>query len=105
MAFQLVSQTQHVTLLLMTRVLSRIFWLWVQMASFAFTSTQKWVHMGSLTGQEYNVLRPGLKVSIVPMDSSSSWCIGRGIPEFDAKVDTAGRGLGQLPRENFGILK
>ena len=75
------------------------------MANFAFTSTQKWVHTRSLTGQEYNVLQPELKVSIVPMDSSSSQCIGRSVPEFDARVDTAGRGLGQRPRENFGILK
>ena len=72
------------------------------MANFAFTSTQIWVHTCSLTGQEYNVLQPELKVSIVPMVSSSRWCIGRGVPEFDARVDTAGRGLGERPRENFG---
>ena len=75
------------------------------MANFAFISTQKWVHTRSLTGQEYNVLQPELKVSIVPMDSSSSRCIGRGVPEFDARVDIIGRGLGQRLRENFGILK
>ena len=62
-------------------------------------------YMCTLTGQEYNAIQHELKVSIVPMDSSSSQCIGRGVPEFDARVDTAGRGLGQCPRENFGILK
>ena len=65
----------------------------MQMANFAFASTQKWVHTRYLTGQEYNVLQTELKVSIVPMDSSSSWCIGRGVPEFGARVDIAGRGL------------
>ena len=75
------------------------------MANFAFTSTQKWVHMRSLTGQEYNVLQPELKVSIVPMDSSSSRCIGRGVPEFDARVETAGWGLKQRPRKNFWHIK
>ena len=40
------------------------------MANFAFTSTQKWVHIHSLTGQEYNILQPKSKVSIVPMDTS-----------------------------------
>ena len=75
------------------------------MANFAFTSTQKWVHTRSRTGQEYNILQPELKVSIVPMDRSSSQCIGRSAPEFDARVDSAGQGLGQRLRENFGILK
>ena len=92
------SDAAHLEISIHPRVLSRIFWLWVQMANFAFASTQKWVHTRYLTGQEYNVLQTELKVSIVPMDSSSSWCIGRGVPEFDARVDTAGRGLG------FGVL-
>ena len=56
-------------------------------------------------GQECNVLQTELKVSIVPMDRSSSQCIGRSAPEFDARVDSAGQGLGQRLRENFGILK
>ena len=66
------------------------------MDNFAFTSTQKWVHMRSLTGQEYNILQPKLKVSMVAMDSPSSRCIGRGVPEFDARVDTG---------ESFSIFK
>ena len=39
------------------------------------------------------------------MDSSSSWRVDLGVPEFDASDETADRGLGQCPRENFGILK
>ena len=62
-------------------------------------------YMCTLTGQEYNAIQHELKVSIVPMDSSSSQCIGRGVPEFDASFDTAGRGLGQRPRKRFGISK
>ena len=73
------------------------------MANFAFTSTQKWVHMHSLTDQENNVLQPEFKVSIVPMDSSSIWCIGRGVPEFDARDDTVGRGMGQRPEKILAI--
>ena len=63
------------------------------------------MHTRSLTGQEYNILQPELKVSIVPTNNSSSRCAGRGVPEFDARVDTAGRSLGQRPRENLGILE
>ena len=70
-------------MMILLRALSRIFWLWVQMANFAFTSTQKWVHMCSHTGQEYNALQHELKIPIAFIDMSSSWYIGRSVAVFD----------------------
>ena len=59
------------------------------------------MYMRFPTGREHNGLQHELKVSIVLMDSSSSRCTGRSVPEFDASVDTASRGLGQRLKEDF----
>ena len=78
------------------RALSRIFRHWVQVTNFAVISLQKWVSMRSSTDQEYNVLQHELKIPIVPMDSSSSWCISKCVPEIDRNADKKGRVVSPL---------
>lgn len=78
---------------------STTIWLWEQMANFVFTSTQKWMHMRSLTSQEYtSALKHDWKIFVVQMDSYYSWCIGRSGSMFDESVDTGGQSTGQCLR-------
>ena len=52
----------------------------------------------------YNALQHELKISMVPMDSSSNWYINRGVPEFDWSVWIVAWDLVKLCWENCGIL-